>query len=181
MTLGVTEHIVAAALAPLNGLPLWDARRTLNVVSLQFGERIERIFEGVHAKGPGLVGTYALHLQCPWRLSATTGVLTGSQDVYEPADDTVTEQELEHMTPGRMLADVELQRWFAAHTARPLCVQSVRVDRCAGFVLSLEQDFALEVFPDASPSPHDPREHWRLFQPGTEARHFVMRSGATAR
>jgi hypothetical protein len=103
----------------------------------------------------------------------------GSADVYYPADDTVTELELDNLVRGRALLDVKLRHWLAAHAAQPLCVQTVSVDRCGGFVLGFNESYALEVFPNAGAPPDDPDEYWRLLQPGTEAPHFVMRSSGS--
>jgi hypothetical protein len=57
-------------------------------------------------------------------------------------------------------------------------VTSIVVDRCAGVVLAFEDHFAIEVFPDASSSPHSiDREQWRLLHPGQETPHFVLLNG----
>ena len=152
-------------------MPLWAANRAANLISLQFGDR-----HAARSGRPREVGAYALHLQCPWRLSGTTGIITGSADVYVPRDDDVPESEVADLRPGSMLVDVALKRWVAAHETKPLQVQVVRVDRCGGFTLVLEQDFALEIFPDASSPPHVITEQWRLLQPGADAdpAHFVL-------
>jgi hypothetical protein len=165
------QDAVAGALAPLRGLPLWAANRAATLISLQFGDR-----RPARAGRPREVGAYALHLQCPWRLSGTTGIIAGSADIYLPRDDDVPESEGAVLRIGSMLVDVALERWVAAHETKPLQVQAVRVDRCGGFTLVLEQDFALEVFPDASSPPHVITEQWRLLPPEADddPKHFVM-------
>jgi hypothetical protein len=163
------QDAVATALAPLCGLPLWGANRAGTLVSWQLGER------HVARSGPVReVATYALHLQCPWRLSGTTGIVIGSADVFVPRDDDVPESEVVESRAGSTLVDAALRRWPAAHAAAPLRVDAVRVDRSGGFTLVLEQDFALETFPDASSPPRVIVEQWRLLQPAIDAEHFVM-------
>jgi hypothetical protein len=41
--------------------------------------------------------------------------------------------------------------------------------------LALSEEFMLDVFPDDSL----PGEHWRFFQPGREAPHFVVSGGGS--
>ena len=69
---------------------------------------------------------------------------------------------------------MHLARWIGAYALAPLVVRDVAVDRCGGMVLSLAEDWALEVFPTASSAPHDIREEWRLLEPATEQPHFVL-------
>ena len=50
----------------------------------------------------------------------------------------------------------------------------VEVDRCAGFVLRVPGEQAVEIFPDAVALPHDVRGLWRIFPPAVETPHFVV-------
>jgi hypothetical protein len=159
---------IRRALTPLVGLPLWAANRAADIVTLQFGEGRPVPMDRTPDR---IVGGYALHLSCAWRLSGTTGVIVGASDKFVPATDD--EEDFRWDRPGRALGDVLLKGWIASHSGAPLCVESVDVDRCGGFVLRFPQTFALEVFPDAGSAPHDIREQWRLLQPGTVAPHFV--------
>lgn len=159
---------IRAALSPLESLPLWSITRAADMLSIQFGERhpapTERNPERV-------VGAYALHVSCAWRLSGTTGVITGVDDLYVPADDT--DEDFQWDRPGKALADLRLRTWVAAHAASPLAVEQITVDRCGGFVLQFPQTFAFEVFPVAGADPSVLREMWRLLQPARESAHFV--------
>jgi hypothetical protein len=120
------------------------------------------------------VGAYALHLQCPWRLSSTSGVVAGSSDRFVEGDPDWAD-DFEAGRAGTALVDVHLARWIEANRRAPLTVQTITVDRCGGFVLALTNDWAIEVFPDASDASHDMRrEQWRLLEPGTERPHFVL-------
>jgi len=119
------------------------------------------------------VGEYALHIQCAWRLSGPGGVIAGWSDMYVAADPDLPEEEFRWDRPGASIADAQLRPWLEAH-AEPPPVLDLAVDRCAGFVLRLPGEQALEVFPDAYALPHDLREQWRVFRPGEESPHFVV-------
>lgn len=160
------------ALSPLRGLPLWDAGRAATMLWLQLGERVS----APTSRDPErITGDYALHIQCPWRISGRDGIVTGAADMFAPADPNLPEWEFDADRPGTSIADRELRRWIDSYAHRPLAVVGIEVDRCGGFVLKLSEGFAFEVFPDAVGTDPEHGEHWRLLQPGRETRHFVMR------
>src|ERR1700733_12332941 len=70
---------ITQTLRRLLGLPLAIARNAGGMKNFQFGNIRP------HPSGKGTVGDYALHVQCPWRIVGTEGVVTGSADSYEPA------------------------------------------------------------------------------------------------
>ena len=151
-------------------MPLSAAGRTARLFWFQFGEQRPAAASLESERG---VGNYALHILCPWRLSSVTGVVAGSSDISVPADPDQPDADL----PGRRggaLVDAHLARWIAAYAERPLVVRQVVVDRCGGFVLTLAEEWALEVFPDASSAPHDIRVQWQLLDPTTERPPFVL-------
>lgn len=164
---------IREALAPLQGLPLWDAGRAANMLWLQLGPRVHA---PTRRDPERITGQYALHLQCPWRISFNTGVVAGSSDLCVPADPDADVESFRWDRPGDAVVDAHLKRWINAHSKAPLVVTRIDVDRCGGFVLRLSQEFAVEVFPDASSEPHDIREQWRLIQPGVDAPHFVVQN-----
>jgi hypothetical protein len=53
---------------------------------------------------------------------------------------------------------------------RQLLVQTLEVGPAGSFTISLDGDYALEVFPDDSLS----GEHWRIFKPYAGEPHFVV-------
>ena len=156
----------------MRGLPLLDIGRAANLLWIHFGHPRLAPTAGDPERE---VGEYALHVQCPWRVSGVTGVLAGSSDVYVPADPDAGEESFRWDKPGDSIVDLHLERWIETHSESPLIVDLISVDRCGGFVLALSNEFAIEVFPDASSEPHDVREQWRLFRPGVEdEEHFVV-------
>jgi hypothetical protein len=105
------------ALAPLIGLPLWAAGHAADMLWLSLGAK-------VHAPSMGNpnreTGEYALHVQCPWRISGVAGLIAGSSDLAA--------------------ADLGLARWLDAHTSDPLRVISIRADRRGGFIAGLTNE-----------------------------------------
>lgn len=159
------------ALLPLKALPLWSAGRAADMLWLQLGRHVP----APTARSPDrIVGEYALHVMCPWRVSGASGIVAGSSDLFVPADPDVPDEEFQWDRPGATIVDVHLGQWIDSHAATPLRVTGVEVDRCGGFVLALEKEFALEVFPDESARPQGDQEQWRLLQPGRGTEHFVF-------
>ena len=159
------------SLAPLREMPLWGAGRAADMLWLQFGARVGAPM----ARDPNReVGEYAVHVMCPWRLSGSSGVITGQNDMYVPADPDVDESDFRWDKAGSSIVDHQLRRWIQAHEQAPLRVVDISVDRCAGFILRFRHGIAFEIFPDAFSMPHDTREHWRIFEPGRETPHFVV-------
>ena len=162
---------IESALARLRGLPLWSAGRAADMLWLALGAR----HKAPTKRSPDReVGDFALHVLCPWRISGSGGVITGRGDIYVPADPDEDEADFRWDRPGRSIVDAQLRHWIDAHAAAPLRVTDIVVDRCAGFTLHLDQNVAIEVFPDAFAMPHDLREQWRLLSPGRDDPHFVV-------
>jgi len=137
---------------------------------LQFGER-------VHApttRNPDrIAGEYAIHVQCPWRVSDKNAIVVGAADMFECADSSIPEWAFDPLRPGNAVADAKLRQWIDEYRHRPLVVLGTEVDRCGGFVLRLSEGVAFEVFPDTSAS-GDESEYWRLLRPGDDSPHFVV-------
>src|SRR5262245_9122580 len=88
------------------------------------------------------VGEWAVHLECPWRISAPGGVIAGRSDIYVPADPDVSEEAFEWDRERNSIVDHQLRRWL--DSANPLRVLDIAVDRCAGFTLHFPNEVSLE-------------------------------------
>jgi hypothetical protein len=132
-----------------------------------------------------MVGEYALHIQCPWRLEREPDaqIITGSGDLYEPYDEADWKDEAFNWESGNNLQEQALSRLLQEYDAKTkqivnatdrLVVNAVEADAFGGFRLDLSGDYQLRVFPCTSRE-----EAWRLFKPTadgeqpTEA-HFVV-------
>ncbi|MCC7001321.1 MAG: hypothetical protein IT357_04120 [Gemmatimonadaceae bacterium] len=121
-----------------------------------------------------------LHLQCAWRLRHGPEILVGRPDYFVPANASVdidADIEGNHDPVGSRWRDVRNAAVNAALSPEST-VTSLTVDEVGGFRLCLASGWCLEVFPCASPAPHDDYgEEWRLLRSVAEKkRHFVVTS-----
>jgi hypothetical protein len=165
------------SLQRLVGLKLSRVARAADMRTLQFGKTVARVSGGV-------VGEYALHIQCPWRLDGATGVVTGSDDLYVPYEESDESREsfdwekvgdsLQDRVLRELLKDYDENTKQLVNSTNVLTVDGVETDSAGGFCLRLSGGYRLLVFPDGTR-----REAWRLFRPSKdgdapEEKHFVV-------
>jgi hypothetical protein len=168
-----TKAQIIRSLSRLIALPLAIARDAANMKNFQFGVVTP------HPSGKGTIGQYALHIQCPWRLLGSEGILTGSVDYYEPAE-ADNEVDLNDRQAGNLQRkrlgdllkkyDPNTRSWI--NDTGHLVVEGVSADDFGGFELTLSGDFRLQILPCGSRG-----EDWRFFAPGSEEDHLVIDSG----
>ncbi len=168
------QEQVTRALTSLIGLPLWCAVRVADLEMFDFGERRFRL----NRKGEQIeVGEIALHVQCPWRIVDSKGIVTGTYDRIYPADDEEDWLNFDgSANPSR--CEARLAMLFEQHAKVPLTVESVSADFVGGFRVMLHGEIVLEAFPAVSRR-REPSEIWRLFRSATGSarsaeRHFVV-------
>lgn len=168
-----TKTQIVQSLSKLLSLPLAIARDAGSMKNFQFG--VIR----PHPSGKGTVGEYALHIQCPWRLTQSGDIVTGSEDYYEPAepDKEVDLRDwqlgnLQRKRLGEVLRSFDGATRSWVNGTPELVVESVVADAFGGFELILSGDFRLQVFPSGSRG-----EYWRFFTPGSSGPHLVMNAG----
>jgi len=153
------------ALAPLVGLPFRCIGRATNLLWLQFGELHE---VSDRRGGTKVVGDWAVHVQCPWRFVQHGKILAGYHDFYyTPDGDTPEDWDV----VGKTRFDIAASTICTEFAKTPPVVASVQVDDVGGFSVHLSGEFRLDVFPDES---DDTSEHWRIFQPRVDSKHFVF-------
>ena len=157
---------IEEALAPLVGLPLWSAGRTLDLEWFHFGGRRKDSRGGQEIE----VGDYAIHTQCSWRIAGPHGIAVAFRDRFAPRGnpDEIPE-DFDCNQPAVTLCDERMEALFGQQGAS-LVVEGVVVGECGCFSLVLKGGFSLDIFPDDSSN----REHWRLFRPRIEQPHFVV-------
>jgi hypothetical protein len=158
---------VQKALDVLIGKSLWSSGRAADLEWFSFGgRRTVKGFRGVAKE----VGEYALHVHCAWRIRRGDQVVVGSRDLYVPPEGS--EDRLEDFNwdvQGANRRDKRIAELFQNET-RQFVVKQVQVGEAGSFTVILEDEYALDVFPDDSLSD----EHWRIFRPSSEAPHFVL-------
>lgn len=163
----MNSDAIKQALTPLVGLPLRSVGRAANLLWLHFGEMHE-----VAARGGGtkMVGDWAIHVQCAWRLCRLAHIEVAYRDYYySPDGDALDDWD----TPGKSRFDQQAASLVAGFAASPPEILSFTVNDVGGFSLLFSHDFRLYVFPDDS-SHGDYSEHWRLFAPASDREHFVV-------
>lgn len=158
------------ALRPLVGLQLAIARNAADTKNFQFG----RITP--HPTGKGTVAQYALHISCPWRIIAPSGIVTGSGDRHEPPvpEEVVIEEnwcrgDLQSKKLSELLGGSDPETRSILNVGALLLVQAVDADKDGEIEIALSGGYKLQVFPDGSSY-----EAWRLFVPGDKTTHFVF-------
>ena len=164
---------IEIALAPLQGLVVWGPARAADMLTLQLGDpRVDTSPMGRRRE----VGEYALHVQCPWRLTEDTLLIAGSGDLFTPATSDVDRATFEWDVVGATWWDYRLREFFGRPA--PIWVERIAADPFGGFRLSCSGGVSFEVFPNTSAAPHDDSEYWRLLQTGDSTEHFVVRASS---
>jgi hypothetical protein len=153
---------IERAVAPLAGLPLWGPARESNLLVVQFGERQPAPTRAGYAH---VVGSYALHVYCAWRLARGGALLAGSADLFTPADPDEDLDTFDYEAPGATWWDV---RWraYVEGAAAPPTVTAVTADVLGGLRIVLSDGAALDVFPNSAAAEHFETEFWSLWRAG---------------
>jgi hypothetical protein len=162
----------------LIGLKMSRTALAGNMRTLQFGNTEAR-------KSGGVVGEYALHIQCSWRLESDAGLITGDDDLYVPFEEIHEQEEAFDWGKGGSLQEKILREFLKGYdentrqivnSTNLLVVDEIHSDSAGGFCLALSGGYRLLVFPNGTR-----REAWRLFRPTrdgypSDERHFVVPS-----
>jgi len=158
-----SQEEMEKAVGVLVGNSFWKINRTGDIFSFQFGERRStQKFRG----GMAEVGSFAINVQCPWRIIEENKVLIGSGDLYYPASPSQSTIEFDWQTePTRF--DSLTENLFQG---RQFDISGVESHLDASVRIRFKNKCDLEIFPDSSEG-----EQWRLLRPGeTGFKHFVV-------
>jgi hypothetical protein len=135
---------ITRSLLRIVGLPFSIARDAGGMKNFQFGSI------SPNPSGKGTIGQFALHIQCPWRIVNSEGILTGSADDYEAAEvgaevdaNDLQKGNLQRKRLGDLLRSYDASTRSWVNSTAQLIVQSVLVDEFGGFELELSGDFRL--------------------------------------
>ncbi len=154
----------------LVGKPLTGVNHAADMAMIGFGEGplVERRGKTIQ------LSEWDLHLQCPWRFVRDGSVILASTDFhYEAATGAPCDR-----------GEVRKSVFFANRNSmldwmggNPVTVVSLTMKAAGAFDLVFDRDLELNVLPAFSQNFHA-MEEWRLFQPGTDADHFVYPVGS---
>ena len=161
----MSKRRIPQALEPLVGLPLRCIGRAANIVWFHFGKLREVPGYG---GGTKLVGQYAVHVQCVWRLVCRGRILIAYRDFYYSAKGKPLE---DWDSSSKSRFDILARRLSSQLESSAPLVRSVKADDVGGFSIVLSRGYRLDVFPDSSDRDG---EDWRIFQPASRSRHFVV-------
>lgn len=174
--MAIVRAQVQSHLAPLVGRKLSIARRAADMRGFHFG-RVT-----VDETGDGSYGEFALHIQCPWRLEGPDGIVTGRSDLWQPAEpgkdidwDTWDYEKNENLQDRRiqaLLGGHDPRTQSSVNDTEYLVVEKIEADDLGGAKLFLSGGYRIVIFPSGSAG-----EDWRLLQPASAHRHFVVSGG----
>lgn len=139
------RHTIEHKLKSMEGLTVWAAGRAASMLWLQIGER--RMVPALDGRSK-FVGSFALHIECPWSWIQSGNVIADQDSSLEPLKNL-----LETSTVCRRT--------------------SVQENGSFEVIFNNDSKLVVSVEADADPSVD---EYWRLFEPGTAAPHFVVGS-----
>jgi len=161
---------VKDALRQLIGLKLSIARNAGNMKVFHFGS--------LRREEPRrLVGEYALHISCPWRLEQNGRIITGWSDYFTRADDNDDEDWEIGCTTGHLQNQIlaALLRGFDSQTrsyvneTEEFVVENVGSDQFGGLQIGMTGSYRLVILIAGSKD-----EYWRLLRPSSKEPQFVV-------
>ena len=156
----MTPNSPDEALKQLLGLSISDIKFAEAMPMLAFGE-LKTVTFGKRGRTKQ-VGAYALHIECPWRLTREQSILVGSDDFFVQLAEG-THRNLLGLRVRAFLELGESERTVINTETEPL----------GGFKLFLGSNMVFEVLPMISSN----ESLWRLFEPGNDDNPFVAVKG----
>ncbi|GHV43885.1 hypothetical protein FACS1894180_4310 [Bacteroidia bacterium] len=164
---------IAKVLKQLIGYKLTRSTRMGATECLKFGILYSIDHKGIEWQ----IGEFAIHLQCPWRITKNDTLIVGSDDVSEQPDENAEyDENFNWDIQGGNLRDVKLQSFIKLGKCM---VQSITTDDFGGFELTFIDNIKLTVFPALSSKNFG--EHWRLLdnRNGTKCHYVIDTCGVT--
>ncbi|NML31149.1 hypothetical protein [Paraburkholderia antibiotica] len=150
-----TKEEIQRRLSALVGLDISSVSYAADMLTLHFGPQKQYTTRrGTLLEG----GAWALHIQCGWRLEQN-GQLLASYADFSVSEDSI------RFTAHR------IHDWLMpSHTTT---VQGIDVGDMATVTLILSRGLRLTVTPHGVENEED----WRVFEPDSDAKHFVIEGG----
>ncbi|MDX8036214.1 hypothetical protein SK803_38970 [Lentzea sp. BCCO 10_0856] len=167
---GVALSVIEAArrsTAELIGERWLHIGRACDLVWLGFGPYREVTD---HRGGTREIGEYALHLQCPWRVTCGDRLVTRSSHIYVPGPDWTGDGDFDWDVRGANRFDVRAGELTAHLAGERIVVTSVEVTERGDLTVALSDGLRIEAL--RAGSVRD--ESWRFFRPHRDDDHVVV-------
>ncbi|MGD6817694.1 hypothetical protein ACQCVE_11580 [Metabacillus sp. 113a] len=143
---------IEKGLSRLIGLPFSAASRAGSMAVFKFGE----VTRGTDKWGNETEETkWSLNIQCCWRISNSSKIITASHDLYLPSSGEIENQEF-NWEEDMNLFDEKIK--LVTESVFPIEVVSISADELGGAKIYLSNRMILEIFPDESGD----EEFWRI-------------------
>lgn len=160
--ISMNEHIDI-----LSGEVLRDIGRASDMLWLSFGKTIKII----NRRGKEVLkGTYAIHVQCPWRIvdQNLSTILLTSSDIYHPNSKFEVNNEFNWDIQGNNRFDEKVTKWKAHN--KSVFVNEIEISSIGDLRIILNNGEVIEIFINKSTN----TECWRFFECGTKKQHMVV-------
>lgn len=151
----------------LIGEPIIDFGRATDMAWISLGKTFK---VKNHKNEETEKSTFAIHLQCPWRMIQGHGceILFASHDIYVPNTMTEWNEDFDWDVQGINLFDEKVSRWKSDNI--PAYVVDLQYSNLGDLKLILSNNNILEVFINTSSN----NECWRFFECGVDKEHLVV-------
>ncbi len=149
----------------LAGEKMYGIGRAAAMCWIHFGNPVEVEIRGQKR----ILGKYALHLDCPWRIKNSSGTIElGSADIFAPSSGRDAGEAFNWDIQGNNLFDEKAKRLFSKDVQ--MFVDSVDLSENNDLTVIFSNGFILECFVNASSC----EECWRLFKSDSRDGDFIV-------
>lgn len=138
--------------------------RAADMCWISFGDLVEI----ENHRGKRKVGKFALHLECPWRITDGSKILLSSIDMFEPSSNYKENEDFKWDIQGNNLFDEKTKSMFLED--ENIIVQDVKLSSYYDVTIIFSNQLIFECFVNCSSK----GECWRFFQPGSDKEHLII-------
>ncbi len=161
------NNIIIRQLSIIKNEPFRYIGRACNLAWLGFGKDvISKDYKGEERK----TAQYALHIQCPFRISRGGMKVLASGDMYEPNSTTEWTEDFDWDIAGANLYDEKASLLTEKLSHNNITAVNIESNEMGDVKIYLSDGYVIEIFTNNSSE----TEEWRFFETGIEKEHFVI-------
>lgn len=123
---------------------IFDIGRAADLLWIHIGEKIlVKNYKGLDVEK----GSYAIHVQCPWRIIHHGKLVLGNMDIYRHKD-SIVESEFDWSEIGNSVFDEKIEK--IKNEVLPIKVNDYILDAIGSLKLICEDEIIFEVTPNSS-------------------------------